>query len=245
MVVPCADVVLVHRRAQHGDRRDPQDLSGRRAVQAARVEFAAKAKRARAEHDRHQPPARALRPPDRPQPADRLHLRRPQPSTGFAGDTIASALLANGQWMISRSFKYHRPRGVLTMAGQDANTLVQVGDEPNVPRRSPRRSPTASRSRPELCRQPRERPRRLDRAGRPLPAGRLLLQGLLQAEGRLEALGADHPPHGRPRRASTLSRPSRLFRQGVSVRRCRGDRRRPGRAWRRRWKRRRAAARSS
>jgi sarcosine oxidase subunit alpha len=50
---------------------------------------------------------------------------------GFAGDSIASALLANGQTMISRSFKYHRPRSVLTMAGQDANTLVQVGDEPS------------------------------------------------------------------------------------------------------------------
>ena len=50
---------------------------------------------------------------------------------GFAGDTIASALSANDQWMISRSFKYHRPRGVLTMAGQDANTLVQLADEPN------------------------------------------------------------------------------------------------------------------
>src|SRR5262245_42505819 len=50
---------------------------------------------------------------------------------GFDGDTIASALLANGQTMISRSFKYHRPRSVLTMAGQDANTLVQVGDEPD------------------------------------------------------------------------------------------------------------------
>jgi sarcosine oxidase subunit alpha len=51
--------------------------------------------------------------------------------TGFKGDTIASALCANDQWMISRSFKYHRPRGVLTMAGQDANTLVQLADEPN------------------------------------------------------------------------------------------------------------------
>ena len=51
---------------------------------------------------------------------------------GFAGDTIASALAANDEWLISRSFKYHRPRGVLTMAGQDANTLVQIGDEPNV-----------------------------------------------------------------------------------------------------------------
>lgn len=52
--------------------------------------------------------------------------------TGFAGDTIASALAANGIWTLSRSFKYHRPRGVLTMAGLDANTLVQIGDEPNV-----------------------------------------------------------------------------------------------------------------
>ncbi|HVJ40934.1 MAG TPA: FAD-dependent oxidoreductase, partial [Dongiaceae bacterium] len=51
--------------------------------------------------------------------------------TGYAGDTIASALAANDAWMISRSFKYHRPRGILTMIGQDANTLVQVGDEPN------------------------------------------------------------------------------------------------------------------
>jgi sarcosine oxidase, subunit alpha len=50
---------------------------------------------------------------------------------GYEGDTIASALCANGQWIISHSFKYHRPRGVLTMIGQDANTLVQVGDEPN------------------------------------------------------------------------------------------------------------------
>ena len=51
---------------------------------------------------------------------------------GFAGDTIASALAANGVWLLSRSFKYHRPRGPLTMAGQDANTLVQLPDEPNV-----------------------------------------------------------------------------------------------------------------
>lgn len=51
---------------------------------------------------------------------------------GFAGDTIASALAVNGTWLLSRSFKYHRPRGVLTMAGQDANSLVQLGGEPNV-----------------------------------------------------------------------------------------------------------------
>lgn len=52
--------------------------------------------------------------------------------TGFEGDSIASALIANGQWLMSRSFKYHRPRGPLTMAGQDANTLVQLENEPNL-----------------------------------------------------------------------------------------------------------------
>jgi len=51
--------------------------------------------------------------------------------SGFEGDTIASALLANGQWLMSRSFKYHRARAPLTLAGQDANTLVQLPDAPN------------------------------------------------------------------------------------------------------------------
>ena len=51
---------------------------------------------------------------------------------GYAGDTIASALAANDEWVLSRSFKYHRPRAALSMAGQDANTLVQLPDEPNV-----------------------------------------------------------------------------------------------------------------
>src|ERR1700756_3097367 len=50
---------------------------------------------------------------------------------GFAGDSIASALAADNQWVLSRSFKYRRPRGVLTMAGQDSNTLVQIGTEAN------------------------------------------------------------------------------------------------------------------
>jgi len=54
------------------------------------------------------------------------------PYSGLAGDCIASALAANDHWLLSRSFKYRRPRGVLTMAGQDANTLVQIGAEPDV-----------------------------------------------------------------------------------------------------------------
>jgi sarcosine oxidase subunit alpha len=55
-----------------------------------------------------------------------------RPYAGFVGDTLASALAANNTWLISRSFKYHRPRGVLTMSGDDGNTMVQVGQEPNV-----------------------------------------------------------------------------------------------------------------
>ena len=51
---------------------------------------------------------------------------------GYQGDTIASALAANNKNLLSRSFKYHRPRGILSMAGRDANTLVQVNDEPSV-----------------------------------------------------------------------------------------------------------------
>ena len=51
---------------------------------------------------------------------------------GFDGDTIASALHAGGQTLMSRSFKYHRPRGILTMAGHEANTFMQVAEEPNV-----------------------------------------------------------------------------------------------------------------
>ena len=50
---------------------------------------------------------------------------------GYQGDTIASALAANNERLLSRSFKYHRPRGILTMAGRDANSFVQIGDEPS------------------------------------------------------------------------------------------------------------------
>ena len=48
------------------------------------------------------------------------------------GDTIASALTAAGLKVLSRSFKYHRPRGLLCCSGDCPNCLVQIGDEPNV-----------------------------------------------------------------------------------------------------------------
>ncbi len=47
---------------------------------------------------------------------------------GFAGDTLASALLANGVRVMGRSFKYHRPRGVLTAGSDEPNALMQVGE---------------------------------------------------------------------------------------------------------------------
>src|ERR1051325_757529 len=47
--------------------------------------------------------------------------------TGYAGDTLASALLANGVRVTGRSFKYHRPRGIMAAGFEEANTLVQLG----------------------------------------------------------------------------------------------------------------------
>ncbi|MCP4084820.1 MAG: FAD-dependent oxidoreductase [Actinomycetia bacterium] len=55
-----------------------------------------------------------------------------QPITGYQGDTITSALTAAGVDVMGRSLKYHRPRGLLTADYWDPNTIVQVGDEPNV-----------------------------------------------------------------------------------------------------------------
>ena len=45
---------------------------------------------------------------------------------GFAGDTLASALLANGVHLVGRSFKYHRPRGIMTAGAEEPNALVQL-----------------------------------------------------------------------------------------------------------------------
>jgi sarcosine oxidase, subunit alpha len=47
--------------------------------------------------------------------------------SGLAGDTLASALLANGVHLVGRSFKYHRPRGIMTAGSEEPNALVGVG----------------------------------------------------------------------------------------------------------------------
>ena len=52
--------------------------------------------------------------------------------SAVGGDTVASALTAEGIDVLSRSFKYHRPRGVLCATGSCPNCLVEVNGEPNV-----------------------------------------------------------------------------------------------------------------
>ena len=56
---------------------------------------------------------------------------------GLHGDTLASALLANGVRLVARSFKYHRPRGILSAGSEEPNALVELRDgawrEPNTP----------------------------------------------------------------------------------------------------------------
>jgi len=47
---------------------------------------------------------------------------------GYHGDTIASALLANGISTVNRSFKYHRPRGIMSAGVEETNALLTVAD---------------------------------------------------------------------------------------------------------------------
>ncbi len=54
---------------------------------------------------------------------------------GFKGDTLASALLANDIHLVGRSFKYHRPRGIMTAGSEEPNAIVQLHN--NTPRTEP------------------------------------------------------------------------------------------------------------
>ena len=47
---------------------------------------------------------------------------------GFQGDTLASALLASGVNIVGRSFKYHRPRGIVGCGPEEPNAILQVGE---------------------------------------------------------------------------------------------------------------------
>ena len=56
--------------------------------------------------------------------------------SGVEGDTLASALIRNGVFLIGRSFKYHRPRGIISAGSEEPNAIVQLESgeytEPNV-----------------------------------------------------------------------------------------------------------------
>ena len=64
---------------------------------------------------------------------------------GYAGDTLASALLANGIRLVGRSFKYHRPRGIFSASSEEPNALVEL-------RRGTRREPNTKATVIELFR---------------------------------------------------------------------------------------------
>ena len=53
---------------------------------------------------------------------------------GIEGDTLASALLANGVHLVGRSFKYHRPRGILSAGAEEPNALVRSSATPRARR---------------------------------------------------------------------------------------------------------------
>ena len=74
-----------------------------------------------------------------PQPGERLDRTRELEFTfhgtaarGFEGDTVASALFGEGQRVFSRSFKYHRPRGLVCCQGSCPNCMLTVDGTPNV-----------------------------------------------------------------------------------------------------------------
>jgi sarcosine oxidase subunit alpha len=74
-----------------------------------------------------------------PQPGERIDRSRTLTFSfdddlveAFSGDTIGSALYASGRRIFSRSFKYHRPRGLLCCTGSCPNCLVEVDGVPNV-----------------------------------------------------------------------------------------------------------------
>jgi sarcosine oxidase subunit alpha len=71
--------------------------------------------------------------PYRTSSGGRIHRDRPirftfdgMPFVGFLGDTLASALLAHGVHLVGRSFKYHRPRGIMSAGPEEPNALVTI-----------------------------------------------------------------------------------------------------------------------
>src|SRR3989442_1750004 len=107
---------MVRRRTRHGHSRDPRDEPDRRLPAGDRAVNAAVGPGLRLPHggriDRSKPLSFRF---------DGTAYR------GFAGDTLASALLANGVRIAGRSFKLHRPRGLLGSWCEEPSAIVQIG----------------------------------------------------------------------------------------------------------------------
>ena len=152
------------------------------------------------------------------------------PHVGFAGDSIASALLANGVSIVGRSFKYHRPRGIWGAWTEEPNAIVDVtrngADDPEPPRdhRGARERPR--RAFGQCGADGGRRSRRSHRQARAGAAGGLLLQDFLMAA--LGDLRRPDPRHGRPRPRRSEQSPA--GRQSADQRALRSScrRRRPG-----------------
>ena len=108
--------------------------------------------------------------------------------------------------MLSRSFKYHRPRGPLTLRGLDANGYVQLGDEPNVPAdRLPLAAgmvATGQNYRGSLAR---DRDAWIGRVARFLPVG-FYYKTFFRPKGSWRFWEALHPRQGRPGQARRARR---------------------------------------
>src|SRR5262245_1145396 len=100
-----------------------------------------------------------------------------RPYTGLQGDTLASALLANGVRLVGRSFKYHRPRGIVTAGSEEPNAMVTLS--PGTARHTPNSRATQVEIRDGLVAESQNRYPSLardfgainDRLSRLLPAG--------------------------------------------------------------------------
>ncbi len=133
---------------------------------------------------------------------------------GLAGDTLASALLANGVTLVGRSFKYHRPRGIVASGVEEPNALVGLGSggrfEPNARATTIDLRRRAGGGEPEPLAEPRFD---LGAAGARLaplfPAG-FYYKTFIRAARRLEApVRAGDPPLGRARRRAGRGGPRR------------------------------------
>ena len=152
---------------------------------------------------------------------------------GLAGDSVTSALWAAGERLLGRSFKYHRPRGVLSLANHDVNAMFQWGARLNlrgdVAPLEDGMVLTAVNTYGGLAS---DRARLLDQDGR-VPPGRVLLQGLPQTEVAVPALGAPVPGHHRTRAGPLRHAPS-TDAEALLAHRSARHRRRRGRTVRRR-----------